>query len=128
MRNFLARIGEKLRAFMIGRYGQDLLGIIVIGLAFILEIVFTFTRLWPFAVAAVLLLGWEIFRMLSRNIPARQKENRKLQSLISRIKTLKTHHVYKCSQCGQKIRVPRKGGVKVEITCPKCKNRFVKKI
>ncbi len=33
---------------------------------------------------------------------------------------------FKCPACSQRIRVPRGKG-KVEITCPKCGNRFIKK-
>ena len=34
--------------------------------------------------------------------------------------------VYTCPSCGQKIRIPRGKG-KIEIDCPKCHTKFIKK-
>ena len=38
----------------------------------------------------------------------------------------KLFRFFKCPVCKQKLRVP-KGKGKVEITCPKCGNKFIKK-
>ena len=38
----------------------------------------------------------------------------------------KEHRYYDCPRCRQQVRVPRGKG-KISITCPKCKEKFVKK-
>ncbi len=36
----------------------------------------------------------------------------------------KTHRIYTCPQCRQKIRIPQRTRKKVQITCPQCKTAF----
>ena len=42
------------------------------------------------------------------------------------MKQRKTRHIYSCPGCGQKVRIPRGKG-KIEIDCPKCHTKFVKR-
>lgn len=51
---------------------------------------------------------------------------RKMQNWQNKFQQRKVYRFYKCPNCGQKVRIP-KGKGKVAITCPKCKNKFVKK-
>lgn len=73
----------------------------------------------------------------SRNISRRYAENQKFMqvfspvqnmivSKISGARDLKTHRHFRCPSCKQKIRVPRGRG-KIQITCPKCGQEFIKK-
>lgn len=124
----LAKWKEKFRQFMIGRYGVDdfskfLLGAVIV---FIVLSIFIHSIIFEFLI--VLLLVYSYYRMFSKNISARYQENQKYQLTVTHMKQLRTHHFYRCPQCKQKIRVPRSGGKRVEITCPKCQTKFIKKI
>lgn len=129
MRNFLSRIGGGLRHFMAGRYGPDKLSSCLLWTSVILMLVGMFL---PGATAKLILMaiyyalwGWSIFRMLSRNTYKRYQENRKFLLLIDRFKD-REHRYFDCPKCRQSVRVPRKKG-KIAITCPKCKEKFIRK-
>ncbi|WP_051912669.1 hypothetical protein [Carnobacterium funditum] len=127
----------KIQKFMVGRYGMDKLSTILlyVGLAFI----FLFNLLnLPFGG----LVGWvaiiiSYFRALSRNRTKRYIENQKYLALSRRGKQKfnqlrnkfyqrKQYKYYACPNCKKKLRVPRKKG-SIKITCPHCKESFVKK-
>ncbi|WP_373471235.1 hypothetical protein [Carnobacterium alterfunditum] len=87
-------------------------------------------------------IGWiaiaiSYFRALSKNRPKRFIENQKYLTLNRRVKQKfnqirnkfyqhKQYKFYTCPNCKRKLRVPRKKGT-IKITCPHCKNQFVKK-
>ena len=71
------------------------------------------------------LMFWALFRTFSRNTYKRYQENRKFLQFFDRLKD-REHRYYDCPKCRQVVRVPRGKG-KIAITCPKCKERFVKK-
>ena len=129
------RIGEAFRRFMYGRYGSDELNIgllvtavIVSLLHSILTLFLCSSRIFATIVSPLLyllilgLLGFNLFRAFSRNIYARQKENRWFRQVWTRIKDRKNRY-FTCPRCRQTVRVPRHKG-KIAITCPKCKERF----
>ena len=81
---------------------------------------------------------WAYFRIFSRNVAKRQKENTRYLYRVQRIKRFftgrqqewkdrKTYKYFKCPQCGQRMRAPRNKG-KIRVTCSKCKNIFVTKV
>ncbi|MDO4333533.1 MAG: hypothetical protein Q4C58_12730 [Eubacteriales bacterium] len=127
---------EKLMRFMQGRYGVDQFGRFLTWASMILLIVsMFFGQIW--FLAALLVLIYNYFRMFSKNIAKRYAENQKYLASTARLRQFfskkkyglgqrKTHHIYRCPNCRQKIRVPRGRG-KIEIRCPKCDARFVKK-
>ena len=70
-------------------------------------------------------LIWSIFRMYSRNIEARRRENAAFLRFFSRL-TDKQYRYFRCPGCRQVVRVPRGKG-KINIRCPKCSRQFIKK-
>lgn len=127
---------ERLRRFMAGRYGNDQLNQLLSTVALICMLVSLFTKWSMLYWLAIFALGLCYFRMLSKNIAKRQAENQKYlnwrysfavkkDQWRKNMQDRKTHHIYKCPSCGQKVRVP-KGKGRISITCPKCKNAFIK--
>ena len=127
---------EKLMRFMYGRYGVDYLSKCTIGIsiaAILLARIFDSYLLSLFAWGCII---YTYFRMLSKNIYKRSAENQAFLSKTRRIRSFfayqknmflqrKTHHIYKCPHCRQKIRIPRGKG-RIEIRCPKCSTTFIK--
>jgi len=122
---------------MYGRYGVDSLGkfTIITGLAAMILAGWTDSML--LSLLSWCLIIYSYFRMFSKNIYKRSSENQwylnktyKLRTFFYRQKNMmaqrKTHHIYKCPTCKQKIRIPRGKG-KIEIRCPKCNTTFIKK-
>ena len=129
IRQFLQRLGYGLRNFMAGRYGTDKLNMIILsaGLAACLLSAFVHSVEVNLLLTAVSygLMFWALFRTFSRNTYRRYQENRKFLQFFDRLKD-RDHRYFDCPKCRQVVRVPRGKG-KIAITCPKCKERFVKK-
>ena len=131
--NWFRQLGAKIvagtRSFMQGRYGTDKLNtaILVTGLIACFLAVFIPLPLLNlvFMLVSYILMGWAIFRMLSRNTYKRYQENRKYLRFVERIKD-REHRYFDCPRCRQPVRVPRGKG-KISITCPKCREKFIRK-
>ncbi len=127
---------EKFMRFMYGRYGVDTLGKYTIGAALAAIILSNILDSSVFAVLSWALIILAYFRMFSRDIYKRSAENQtflnktvKIRGWFTTQKNVfaqrKTHHIYRCPGCRQKIRVP-KGKGRIEIRCPKCNTTFIK--
>ena len=123
--------------FMQGRYGADQMGQMLSAVSMVFLILSMFSRNQGWFLLAVIGIVYNYFRMFSKNISKRYAENqkyltmtagirRKIASWKSQLAQRKIYHIYRCPGCKQKIRVPRGRG-KIEIRCPKCNTRFVKK-
>ena len=128
LRNFGYKLRTGLRRFMEGRYGTDKLNmaILLTGLAcsILASILPGAVTKLTFTTVSYILMGFAIFRTLSRNIYKRYEENRKFLLFFQKIKD-KDHRYYNCPRCHQQVRVP-KGKGKISITCPKCREKFIK--
>lgn len=132
------RFIEKLRMFMLGRYGFDeLSGFLLIAIVPIAAVNMFFRNPYVYIVQWLLLiLG--VLRVISKNYTARQKENyaflkvyRPIRSFIKlearKIRERKYRVYKKCPACRANISLPRKSG-KHTVRCPKCGNKFCVKI
>ena len=129
LRNLGAKISAAMRRFMVGRYGTDKLNMALLIAGLVTCFAGMFVKLWWLnlvltAVSYGFLIA-VIFRSFSRNTYKRYQENRKYLMLIQRFKD-KEHRYYDCPRCRQQVRVPRGKG-KIAITCPKCREKFVRK-
>ena len=122
------KIKTGLQRFMMGRYGTDKLNSLLLWVAVILVFFSVFLPSgWPNLASVLLsyvLMGIVIFRCLSRNTYQRHKENRRYLNLLERLKD-REHKYFSCPKCKQSVRVP-KGKGKIAITCPKCREKFIK--
>lgn len=108
---------------------------------------------WPYGyLATIPVLLYMLFRVLSKNIPARKQELakhdavlfrivlwmrpfvllclqfftrlvRKFREIGTRLRDRKTHVFPKCPSCKKRLRLPRRKGM-LEVNCPVCGNVF----
>lgn len=152
------RFGMWFANLMRGRYGTDNLNRFLLIVAFVLIIIDMFLRWRLLHLLTVVLLIYIYCRMFSRNINARYRENQKFLQFAARFRKGrsgggygsyggysggtsgnasgfggagkakdKTHKILRCPGCGEKLRVP-KGAGKINISCPHCGTKFVKKV
>lgn len=133
------KLKYKLYGFMQGRYGgNDGLNLLLAIIYFVLVIMRAFIRnkiagyIIYFLSLAVIIYAF--FRILSKNIYARQKENAIIMNFWykikprfilfkDRIRDIRTHRYRTCPNCKKILRLPYKRG-KHTVKCPKCGHQF----
>ena len=131
------KLKDRFIRFMYGRYGVDSFGKFTIWGSLILMLIAGWTHRGILSWLAWAGIIYSYFRMFSKNIKKRCEEERMYMEAKDRllrfckgdksiISDSKTHKIYRCPQCRQKIRVPRGKG-KIEITCPTCRTKFIKR-
>ena len=128
---------ERIWQFMQGRNGTDALYGFILILCTALIIIGIFLNGIAEAIVNVLyitLFAYALFRVFSKNLYKRRKENADFLRFIKnfkaffrlqrdRIRDRKTHVYRKCPSCKIVLRLPKAKG-KHFVNCPKCKNRF----
>ncbi len=130
--SFFQKMGNALSRFMYGRNGVDQLGWASLVLVLLLDTAELLVRgrsdtaRMILSTLSFLLMVWTLYRMFSRNLPKRRRENAWfLTKVINPVKNHKArsmdkdHKYFTCPQCRTVCRVPRGKG-KIIITCPKC--------
>lgn len=127
----------KLQQFMVGRYGSDHFSLFlsVLGLIFAFLGNFKALRFFYFIGLGIIIYG--LWRAMSKNYEARRKElnwflrwsekpRAELKLLGNKLRDRKTHRYFKCKSCKTVLRLP-KGRGKIEVTCPKCRVKEIRK-
>lgn len=127
----------RIMQFMSGRYGMDNLSVAIIIAAGVCSFanILVGSRILQLIAYALLFLA--LFRVLSRNIEARRKENNLFNEKINFIKRKKDLyeqrkndkcHVYKkCPFCKAILRLPHRIGEHTTV-CPRCNKEFKVKV
>ena len=133
----LNNLKMKLARFMQGRNGVDQLSQFLNVIVMILLIVSIFTKNVILDWLPFVLMGYMYFRIFSKNIPKRSMENQKFCNMrydfavkknkwVKEWEQRKIYRFFRCPMCHQKVRVP-KGRGKICITCPKCRQEFIRR-
>lgn len=134
----MGKFQDKVQRFFYGRNGVDKLNRFIFFLYFVSFIVYLFVKHYTVLIVSSILLIIYFYRMLSKKLYKRQKENEiylKITSSIKRpflrffhrIRDRKTHVYKKCPNC-KKILKLRKVKGSHTVKCPVCSNHFNIKI
>lgn len=135
----MGKFKNKLYRFMYGRYGTDTLNKVYLGVYIAVVLIYSVVSLFItdpkasailtacYLLTTLLLIVLIFFRMLSRNVTKRRRENEAFcgffRLLRNRFRDRKTHVYRKCPKCRAVLRLPKAKG-KHTVVCPRCKERF----
>lgn len=125
---------ERVSDWFKGRRGPEELSNFCIVIALVLVVVNLFANQLWISIVALALAVYAAWRMSSKNVVARAKENVAFLKALGPVRPwvqdpgaavseTRTYKHVKCPSCGQKIRVPRGKG-KLRVTCPTCHEKF----
>lgn len=142
---WLGKMRAKFSSFMYGRNGVDRLYHFLIWTIIAISLLNIFLKEWSLSVIGLLIFIYALFRVFSRNVYRRQKENQVYLVCVGKIRNFfaemkkkifstaaleknkwrdRGTHVYKrCPKCKNILRLPRVKG-KHTAACPCCGNRF----
>ena len=110
---------DKLLRFMQGRYGADRLFYFMTVTYLVLVFLNIFLRTWTLHILSLVVFALTVLRTLSRNIPARSRENEifmnaanKLRARLARSRRIREqsadYYFKKCPGCKKMLRLPLK--------------------
>ena len=133
---------NRLRALMAGRNGFDQVAITMFGISLVLNFAARFTGWIPMLSITLLiisaaLVALALMRVFSKNVAKRREENYRFVRISGDLRNefnawrvrrseSKQYKFYSCPDCKSRLRVQRGKG-KIQITCPRCGLRFIKK-
>ncbi|MBR6896859.1 MAG: hypothetical protein IKN24_01700 [Lachnospiraceae bacterium] len=136
-----AKLKKSLYNQLRGRYGIDSYSNFLLGFGLILAVITLFVRN-SYVYIGMTAVAWICFvyayiRMFSKNYEKRSAQNRRFLACLGAFRTFvnrkkahykisRTHKIFTCPGCRQKIKVP-KGKGNVVISCPKCRMEFTGK-
>lgn len=134
----MGKFTDKVQKFFYGRNGNDKLNNFIFFLYIVLLIVYLFVQHISLIIIATVLLFINIYRMLSKKLYVRQRENAiyiKITSSIKRpflrffhrIRDRKTHVYKRCPNCKRVLKLRKVKGTHT-VKCPICANHFNIKI
>ena len=123
--------------FFYGRRGMDQLGFALLIASLVLSLLSSILRIGILSLVSMAAWIYALYRMLSKNISAREKENQWFLSKYTpvassvkqarvRFKNRKIYLYYRCPNCKAWLRLPRNIGEKT-VTCGKCQSTFKKR-
>ena len=135
----MGKFKNKLYRFMYGRYGTDTLNKVYLGVYIAVVLIYSIVSLFItdakvnailtacYLLTTLFLIVLIFFRMFSRNVTKRRRENEKFCGFFrlrrNRFRDRKTHVYRKCPKCRAVLRLPKAKG-KHTVVCPRCKERF----
>ena len=125
---------ENVIRFMGGRYGSDQLGNAALILCTALIIVNVFVRSVILYALIMAVMGWSIYRTMSRKIYDRRRENEWFLGIVGKARSFfnlqkrkftdrKTHVYRTCPNCRKTLRLPKQKGSHT-VCCPCCRKDF----
>lgn len=135
---FFRRMGNSIARFMYGRYGVDQLSWCLLIAYIVLSTGIRFIpHYWVYFGASLAVMAlpiWMIYRILSRRLEPRRRENERFLRMWRPIKQFfklqwcrlrdrKTHRYFRCKHCRAVVRLPLKHGEHT-CTCPRCHRDF----
>lgn len=124
---------RKSQSILPGRNGPDALFFFFLGLTALFSLLGVLLREVGLLVLAILTVALCLFRLLSRNLPRRHRENRiflsivtlsHLRAVLREKRERNNPYLYcTCPSCSSRLRLARKSG-DFTVTCAACKYRF----